>query len=120
MTTDAPETGLVIRYEGPGVGTELWGGTQANFQVFQPGAHAKEFAVLLQDAAAAQLASAAEAEDTPEFRERAARVVGALWLTRMIGAGRHVDPVAVLSRAAIDQAAGFLDEARAALASSEA
>lgn len=66
MTTSA-STGNV-RFEGMGVGTEIWGATQANFLVLVPPQHAKEAAVLLNDPAAKQLASAQWAPDQSRNR----------------------------------------------------
>jgi hypothetical protein len=98
--TKAPE--VVIRYEGGGVGTELWGCTQANFLVAAPGQHAREVAVLLNDAAAAYLAAELGADNDEHFRAKVVRHVGEWWLQRKIAEGGHLDSVLMVSRAALE------------------
>jgi len=98
--TKAPEG--VIRYEGGGVGTEIWGCTQANFLVIAPGQHAREVAILLNDVAAAYLAAELGANNDEQFRADAVRYVGEWWLQRRLAEGGHLDSVVMLSRAALE------------------
>jgi hypothetical protein len=105
--TSAPETEATVTFEGMGTGTELWGGTQANFLVYRPGHHEKEAAVVLNDPAAAYLAGLLGREDDEAFRAEAARRVGLWWLGRLVSQGRHVDSVVVLSRALLEGEPGL-------------
>jgi hypothetical protein len=105
-----------IRFEGIGVGDEIWGGTQANFVVFRPGQHAKETCVILNDPAAAYLAGLLGEENTEEFRQRAARVIGHLWLEREVAAGRHIDSVHMVSRHTLEEAEEFVAALRPGMA----
>ena len=113
MTTSAT-TGNV-RFEGMGVGTEIWGATQANFLVSIPPHHAKEAAVLLNDPAAKQLAAAVGVEDNDEFRAEAARAVGALYLEDRLSAGKPIESVTTLSYAFFSERPDLFDAAQAAL-----
>ncbi len=98
-----------VQYEGPGVGSELWGGVQGNFLVSWPHHHAREIAVLLNDPALAYLLGRTGGEDSPEFREGAARHVGDLWLQKLLKEGHPIPPVVVLSRASLEAAGPFVD-----------
>ena len=113
MTTSAT-TGNV-RFEGMGVGTEIWGATQANFLVLMPPHHAKEAAVLLNDPAAKQLASALGLEDSAEFRADAARAVGQLYLEDRLAAGKPIESVTTLSHAFFNERPDLFEAAQAAL-----
>ncbi len=115
MVNDTTESS--IRFEGIGVGTEIWGGTQANFALFRPGLHAKEAAIILNAPAAAYLASQSGSQDTPAFQARAAEVVGRLWMARLVAAGKHIDSLIVLSREAIAESPAFAEAMRAEAAS---
>jgi hypothetical protein len=86
-----------VRFEGMSVGTELWGMTQANFLVSLPGRHAKEAAVLLNDAAAKLVAEAAGVDDTPQLRERLAMETGKYWLRHQLDAGASVESAVIVS-----------------------
>ncbi|MBI5946509.1 MAG: hypothetical protein HY875_00030 [Chloroflexi bacterium] len=110
MTTSS-EPALQVQYEGGGVGTELWGMTQANFLVHVPNDASREVAVMVNDAAAAFLASRYGQDDTPEFRKNLARVVGRLWIEALHAEhGRISTPVLVISRATFDEQPGLLAE----------
>ncbi|MFN8617350.1 MAG: hypothetical protein U0837_09645 [Dehalococcoidia bacterium] len=113
MTTSA-STGNV-RFEGMGVGTEIWGATQANFLVLVPPQHAKEAAVLLNDPAAKQLASALGVEDGEAFRAEAARALGELYLEDRLRAGKPIESVTTLSHAFFAERPDLFEAAQAAL-----
>lgn len=104
-----------VRFEGLGVGTEIWGATQANFLVSLPPHHAKEAAVLLNEPAAKQLADALGAEDTDDFRGEAARVVGEIYLEDRLAAGKPVESVTTLSQAFFSDRPDLFEAAQAAL-----
>ncbi len=108
---------VAIRYEGQGVGTEIWGCTQANFLVAAPGQHAREVAVLLNDAAASYLAAELGATNDEEFRAVAVRHVGEWWLARKVAEGGHLDSVVMLSRAALEASPPLLAALKKALKS---
>jgi len=105
--TSAPEIEATVTFEGIGTGTDLWGGTQANFLVFRPGHHEKEAAVVLNGPAAAYLAGMLGREDDAAFRAEAARQIGQRWLESLIAQGHHVDSVAVVSRALLEREPGL-------------
>jgi hypothetical protein len=86
MTT-APIS-AAIHYQGPGLATETWGFTQANFLVAIPGRAAKESAILLNDPAARQLAQELGIDDSPEAREALARAAGEAWLPSLAHGGK--------------------------------
>ena len=90
-----------IGYHGPGDAAELWGGTQADFVLDWPNRPAKEVAVLLQDAAATALAEAASAENTPEFRNAAARAIGEARLETQVERQGRIDSMVVISAATL-------------------
>ncbi|MGE0598431.1 MAG: hypothetical protein AB7J35_01225 [Dehalococcoidia bacterium] len=112
----ATEPSAAIRFEGYSPGTEIWGATQANFLVSAPGHHAKEAAVLLNLPAAAMLAADLGKDDSPEFREAAARAVGYAALTDILARGAHFDSALIGSRAYLEEHPSVLSAARAALA----
>lgn len=102
-----------VRFEGIGVGTEIWGGTQANFVIVSPGRHGKEAAVILNTPGAAYLAKELGEPETGDFRARAAEVVGHLWIERLLAAGKHIDSLIFLSREAMAESRDFVDALRA-------
>ncbi len=108
----APGT-TTIRYHGPGEGAELWGGTQVDFVVDWPGRHAKEVAILLQDAAAAALARAISASDGEDFRNAAARAVGEAWLAAKVTRQGRLDSFVVISAATLNERPELVEAARA-------
>jgi hypothetical protein len=87
----------IIVYQGPGIATETWGFTQANFLVGQPGRAAKECAVMLNDPAARQLIAELQIEDTQEVRERLARLAGEAWLGTLAEQGAYIGSVITIS-----------------------
>lgn len=86
-----------VRFEGMGVGTELWGMTQANFLVSLPGRHAKETAVLLNDEAAKLVAEGAGMADSDEMRARLAMETGSYWLRHQLDAGAPIESAVIVS-----------------------
>jgi hypothetical protein len=113
--TSATESDLMVRYEGGGTGTELWGSTQANFLVGVARQHAREIGVLVNVAGTAYLAGLAGRDDTPEFRAEVARVVGSLWIRHLVEERRRIDAVIMLSRAVLESEPEFVAGAAAAL-----
>ena len=113
--TIAPDI-VQVRFEGYSVGTEIWGSTQANFLVKLPGRNAREAAVLLNDPTATLLAGATGHDDTPEFRERAARIAGELALRDAVERRGEFDSVTLLSKAYLEQRPGLFGQIQAALA----
>lgn len=113
--TVVTEPAALIRFEGYSPGTELWGSTQANFLIQLPGRNAKECAVLLNDPAARLLAGAAGREDTPEFREVAARVVGQAILDDVVARGGPLESIVMASIAYFESNPAVLARAEAAL-----
>ena len=111
-TEAAPE----IRFEGYSPGTEIWGSTQADFLVQSSGQHAKEAAILLNDPAAKMLAEASGREDTPEFREEAARVAGQVVLEELVGRTVSLDSIITVSKWYFELNPGALERVKAALA----
>ena len=101
--TSAATPEITVRYEGPGVSTEIWAMTQANFLVMIPGHHAKESAIALVDNAAQFLAAQLGREDTPENRQALARDTGAYILRKRAKAGEHTDSVTTVSVALLSQ-----------------
>ncbi len=101
----APEAAseLEIMYEGPGQGAEeIMGGKLANFLVVRPNLPDKEAAVILNDPAAEWLAERLGVEATDEFRERAAEVLGELWIRHLYREHRRVDSLSFIGRAALE------------------
>ncbi|HMO54501.1 MAG TPA: hypothetical protein PJ994_08360 [Tepidiformaceae bacterium] len=113
MTT--AERTAEVYYQGPGLATETWGFTQANFFVALRGRAGKESAILLNDPAARQLASELEIEDTPENRERLARAVGEAWLPRA-AAGGSVESLVTVSVAFLNRNPELVAAVKRALA----
>ena len=107
--TAAEQLESQVQYEGPGVGSELWGGVQANFLVTTPHHHSREIAVLLNDPALAYLAERTGSELTAEFGTGAARHVGDLWLQKLLTEGHPIPPVVVISHASLEAAGPFVD-----------
>ena len=105
---------LSVRYEGPGVGGEIWGGTQANFLVVRTGHSATEVAVMLNDNAAAFLAVELGQELTPAFRKDAARVAGRAWIVRRFARIHYLEPSLVISRATFTEDPGLLADLKSA------
>ncbi|HEX6032149.1 MAG TPA: hypothetical protein VFY90_12030 [Tepidiformaceae bacterium] len=101
-----------VRFEGFGAGDEILGGLQANFLVARPGEHAREVSVAVNDPGLEFLATTLGHEDSDAFRRDASRVVGDIWISRLVREGRHVDPVIFLSKARMEMAPGFTDEVR--------
>lgn len=95
MTT-APMS-VELYYQGPGIATETWGFTQANFLVALPGRADKESAILLNDPAARMLAGELGIEDTIENREHLARVAGEAWIPRLAEGGSSIDSLITVS-----------------------
>lgn len=113
MTTEQTHE---IVYTGPGEAGELWGGTQANFAVELPDGGAKEAAVLLNDAATRQLAQELGIENTPEFRDLAARIIGQAWLQRNLRLYRRVDGNSMVSAADLKEAPELAEALKASVA----
>ncbi len=110
--TAAADSGFTIRYEGPGTGTEIWGMTQANFSLGIPGRHAKECAILLNDAAAAYIAKELGREDVPEERQALATAVGIYLLEQRAAAGGHIDSVVTVSVALLQEHPDIIEHLR--------
>ena len=108
---DSPQ----VRFEGFSAGTEIWGSTQANFLVQLHGRHAREVAVLLNVPAGTALAAATGREDTPDFREEAARAIGQAVLEDVIGRGATFDSIITVSEWFLAEHPGIFDRAKAAL-----
>ncbi len=113
MTAVVPGS-IEIRYEGQSLAGELWGMTQANFAIAEPGRHAREVAVQVKDAALAHAATALGVENSPALRTEMARRLGETILRRLASAGRPIDPLTTVSRRTIEQDPGLLQEAQAA------
>ena len=101
MTT-APMS-VELYYQGPGIATETWGYTQANFLVALPGRSDKECAILLNDPAARLLATEVGIEDTPENRERLACAAGEAWIPQMAEKSPSIDSLITVSVAFLNQ-----------------
>lgn len=86
-----------VRFEGMGVGTEIWGMTQANFLISLPGRHAKETAVLLNDEAAKLVAEGAGVPDSIALRQLLAIEAGAYWLQHQLDAGLPIESSVIVS-----------------------
>ncbi|GBD23028.1 hypothetical protein HRbin29_00679 [bacterium HR29] len=98
---DAAE--IAVLYEGPGQGAqEIMGGTLANFLVVRPNLPDKEAAVILNDPAAEWLAERLGEAPTASFRERAAALLGELWIRHLYREHRRVDSLSFLGRAALE------------------
>lgn len=114
MTTMATP-GTEVDFEGFGVGSELWGATQANFIVTIPGRPSKEAAVMLNSPAAKYLAEALGIEDSDESRRTLARAAGEAALKHALGRGDAVASVTTVSRALLESHPGLLEAVRASL-----
>jgi hypothetical protein len=101
-------TALAVEFEGFNPGAEIWGGTQANFVLRRPGHHGKEVAVVLNAPAAEFLARALGREDSPAFREEAARRLGQALLERLTAASEHVESVVFISRPLLEADAALV------------
>ena len=108
-------TGLVIEFQGFAEGAEMLGGIQANFSIDREHHAAKEVSVLLNDPAAAKLASLLGGEDTPEFRHEAAREVGRLWVESRLAARAELESITVISAATLGQHPELIEGMRASL-----
>lgn len=106
---------IQIRYEGPGVGAELLGMTQANFLALNPGHAAKELAVMINDNAMAYLVEQLGGTNDTQFRDGAARVAGRIWIARHVPRVGRLEPVLIVSRATFDEDEGFLPAVKAAV-----
>lgn len=111
----APESELIIAYEGPGTAGEFWGATQAYFVVERPHQPAREVAILLNDAAAEALARQLGVEDTTEFREKAARAAGEAWIRKLLESGVHLAPSVFISAGTLREHPELVEAVRAAL-----
>ena len=111
MTQMATGADILVRYEGIGSGVgELWGATQANFLVSGGQLPAgKEVAVMLNDPAAAMLAEAAGAENTPEFRAIAAQRVGEAAIRQEYGRTGRVAAIVTVSRMTLESQPALLE-----------
>ncbi|MGI8925130.1 MAG: hypothetical protein ACR2HN_00620 [Tepidiformaceae bacterium] len=108
MASTASEE-LRIQYQGHGAtASDIWGMTQANFLVHFPGAASKEVAVMVNDAAAGFLAARYAQENTLDFRQSLARVVGRLWIEGYHRQFGHAGSVLTISRATFDEQPGLL------------
>ena len=110
----APAAEATIRYEGPGDGAELWGGTQADFVIDWPHRPAKEVAVLLQDGAAAELLREDGSPDLARARAEAARLIGEAWLRAQVARDGHLDSIVVISAATLRERPELVDSVRTA------
>ncbi|HNM78252.1 MAG TPA: hypothetical protein PKI89_07810 [Tepidiformaceae bacterium] len=113
MTTT--ETTGAVMFQGIGVGTEIWGATQANFLVSLPPGHAKEVAILLNDPAAKQLASEVGAEDGDDFRALAAQAAGEAYLQDRLTNGHPIEAVSYISHALLATRPDLIAAVQAAL-----
>lgn len=113
MTTESPAG--EVYYQGPGLGSEMWGFSQANFLIELPGAN-REVAVLVNDPAARRLAEETGREDGPEFREEAARVAGQVLLPIILANNEPVDPLITVSVAFLNRRPEILEGIKRAMA----
>ena len=104
-----------VQFQGFSPGTEIWGVTQANFLIKVPDRHEKEAAILLNDPAAKMLADASGHENTPEFREDAARTAGGIVFRAVVENDRNVDSIVMVSNAFFEQNPALLEQIKAAL-----
>jgi hypothetical protein len=115
VNTAEPE--ITVRYEGTGVGTEIWGMTQANFLVGRKGRAGQEVAVMLSNPAAEVLAAAVGRPDTPELRRELARHVGSIWTEKIFARHGRVDPTVTISRGTLEEHPELLAGVRALVGS---
>jgi hypothetical protein len=107
----SPAETPAVRFENIGEGTEIWGGTQANFIILRPGAD-REVAIILNDPAIDHVAAALGQEATPEFAADVTHRIGQLWLERQLAANRPIDAIQFLSRASIESAPELIEALR--------
>lgn len=112
----ATEPPITIYFQGFATGGELWGATQADFQIEVHGRYSKEAAVFLNDPAAAMIATELGVENDTAFRERAARAAGQAALTELVDSGEPFDSALVVSAAYLREHPAVLSAAKAALA----
>lgn len=113
MTTETPAG--EVHYQGPGLGSEMWGFSQANFLLELPGAN-REVAVLVNDPAARLLAQEIGREDGSEFREEVSRVAGQVLLPVMLANSESIDPLITVSVAFLNRRPEILDAIKQAMA----
>lgn len=101
MTTEP--LSVELYYQGPGIATETWGFTQANFLVALPGRSDKESAILLNDPAARMLAEELGIEDSQENRERLARAAGEAWIPTLAATDTSIDSLITISVAFLNK-----------------
>jgi hypothetical protein len=101
--TSTAASGITVSYEGGGVGSELWGMTQANFMVHVPGRHTREVAVMLNETAGSCLARELGQADTPAFRLAVANQAGKYWIECLAREGHHLDSAITMSSALLDE-----------------
>ena len=114
MTTMAEPA--MVRFEGIAPGTEIWGGTQADFTIQAEGRTAKEAAVLLNDPAAAILAEAVGRENTEDFRADAAKAAGTVIFEREAAHGGDIESLVMVSKAYLETHPELLERVKAAFA----
>lgn len=112
----ADTTTQAIRFEGMGDGTSAWGYTQANFLVHTPGRHGREIAVQVNDPACKYVASQIGEADSPELRDRIARVAGECWLPVIVAGHADLPAIVTVSKAFLDEHPEILAAIKAALA----
>ncbi len=105
----------MVRFEGIASGTEIWGGTQADFTIQAEGWPAKEAAVLLNDPAAALLAEAVGRENTEEFRNAAAEAAGRVVFELEAAKRGSIDSLVMVSKAYFDLNPGVFERVKALL-----
>ena len=115
-TTGTLHAADAVRFEGFSVGTEIWGMTQANFLVQVPGRHAKEAAVMFNDAAARMVAEVIAQPNSEELRERAAVAAGSAWFERAVATGAGIDSAVQVSEGFLHEHPWVLDAIKRALA----
>lgn len=111
------EPDITVRYEGPGVGTEIWGATQANFLVGRQGRAAQEVAVMLTNPAAEFLAEQLGQECSPDFQDTAAKYVGTIWTRQIFADHGRVDPTVTVSRGTFEEHPELLAQVKTAFRS---
>lgn len=111
----APETDVIIQYQGEGQAGSYWGATLVYFDVDRPHDPAMEVGVLLGNDAAIFLAEALGRERNHEFEVNAARVVGEAWLRKAIGERAFLAQSITLSAANLREDPDLVEIARLAL-----
>ena len=107
---------VMVRFEGIASGTEIWGGTQADFTIQADGSTAKEAAVLLNDPGAAILAEALGRENTEAFRHEAAEAAGRVIFESQAAQGGSIDSLVMVSKAYFESNPDVLNRVKALLA----